>query len=469
MATETEEVTVTGDPWASWFQDFGYLQSVRDAVAGASGNQAFAPPVPTLLPEFVVTPPAPPPPAPPPPPPKPAAPVVVAPSLIRGIPWLSFLVPMNAGPPGTGDAPDDPSTITDRYGLPPPPPPIEPTLAEPDLPPNWNDMAAGGDSGLLDPVIITGVPIPNWPVEMPPGERFFDVFPPPVTSTPRTPVLPSFPELIFETFPTPGAPYDFPGFEPSITADPGPGPAPAPTGTPRSDPVPGYPDLAPDLQPGDRTAPLPFNPTAPDIFGAPLPDIFADPIGDPITAPELPSGTRPDTRTPARPESPDFLVDFSPPGPTVSPFENPLLTDFAPPTTPPPETDTCKCDKGKKKKKKKREPRTVCYRGTYVQRAKGTTFTPKEQVPCESKPTTRKGATKAGQFPALGFAGGMTRDQAADLALQAVTEFSPIIEDFLKRKYSKPKKAKKPKRNRKAKTKPGRIPGTVYTSPFPGD
>lgn len=425
------------------------LQEAANPGATPEPEEAFAPPVPPVLP--------PPPVIRPPPPVLPEVIVRGATSVVGGMLFGigAILFPQPTGPREFDEAPTPPGD----GGNPPPP-----GATDPIMPPNWDDLGAGGDSSLLDPLILTGVPIPTPPVEMPPGEKFFDVSPPLPTFNPF-----DLPWLTFEPNLQPiEVPADY-GIElpPLLDPDTGPGPAPAPTGTPRSDPVPGRPDLAPDLQPGDRTAPLPFNPTAPDVFGAPLPDVFGDPIGDPIVTPELPGGTRPSPRTPAAPTAPDFFVDFAPPGPTLSPFETPLLTDFGPTSPPTNKTDTCKCNE-KKKKPKKRPPRSVCYRGTYVQRSRGTTFTPKEEVPCESKPTVRKrSTTKPGQFPGASFAGGLTRDQAADLALQAVSEFSPIIEDYLNRKYAKPKKAKKPKRNRKAKTKPGRLPGTVYTSPFP--
>jgi len=36
-----------------------------------------------------------------------------------------------------------------------------------------------------------------------------------------------------------------------------------------------------------------------------------------------------------------------------------------------------------KKPKKKPQPRTVCKKGTYIQRAKGIVYSPKEEVPCQ--------------------------------------------------------------------------------------
>jgi len=51
----------------------------------------------------------------------------------------------------------------------------------------------------------------------------------------------------------------------------------------------------------------------------------------------------------------------------------------------PSKTGNCKCDdkKPKEQKKKKRQPRAICYRGTYTQRSKGIIYRKKEQVPCQ--------------------------------------------------------------------------------------
>lgn len=86
-----------------------------------------------------------------------------------------------------------------------------------------------------------------------------------------------------------------------------------------------------------------------------------------------------------------------------------------------------------------------------------------EQVPCESKaarsPREKKPKLKPGQFPGLSLNG----SQIVDLGSQIIREYVPIIEDYLKRKNAKPKK---PKRNRRPKTRVGRVPGTFYTTPF---
>jgi len=45
--------------------------------------------------------------------------------------------------------------------------------------------------------------------------------------------------------------------------------------------------------------------------------------------------------------------------------------------------DQCSCsEKKEKKKKNKRKDRSVCYRGTYVEKARGLLKTRRERVPC---------------------------------------------------------------------------------------
>lgn len=384
-------------------------------------DEAFAPPPPVLppklLPEVIVE-----------------APSLLG-TILTGLTALLFPQPM--GPREFDEAPGGGGTA---------PPPSTPVGEDPIMPPNWDDLGQGGDESLLDPIRPPGLPIPE--VEMPPGEKYFDVSPPKVTK-PSNPISPLWLEPIFPEF----DPYGSPTYSPDI----GPGPAPAPIRTPGVDPVPGLPDLFPDIR--IDTAPRPASPGAPDLFGAPLPDIVGNPFGDPITASPLPNPTRPDTRAPASPTIPDFFGDFS--TPKLTP--DPLLVEFGPQPVGP-EKDTCSC--AKKKPPKKRKPRDVCYRGTYVQHSRGISYKRLEEVPCDSKPvskreTVKKPKLKPGQFPGLGF----NSSDAIDLGAHIVDQFAPILMDYLKDRAPKP--AKKSKRNRKAKTKPGRVPGTIYTSPFP--
>lgn len=394
---DTPEVTVTGSPWQSWFQDLTYMAGIRDAIAGAFASQsspssdAFAPPMPTVLPEVIVTPPKPSTPAPAP------KPDVIAPGVTRLLPWFGLIVPMPSGPPGTGDLPDEFTTIQQRYDPPPPPPPIEPVFDYFE-PPNWEDLGKGGDERLLDPIRPPGLPVPAPPVELPDNLKFFDVSPP-QPDTISLPNLWSFPDV---------------GPDPYFSPSPGPRPAPAPASPPRELPVDPFadPELDP-FAPSRRPEPGTRGTPAPDVFAEPLPDVFGYPIGDPFPAPDFRPAPAPDPANPdrnvPRVDAPLDPVTLTPALP--DPFFNPgdlipdnLVPRITPDTfmptladpdlpTPPQKTDRCNCPKPKKPKKKKKkesQPRSVCYRGTYTQRERGITFTPKEQVPCEPKKKAKR-------------------------------------------------------------------------------
>lgn len=62
---------------------------------------------------------------------------------------------------------------------------------------------------------------------------------------------------------------------------------------------------------------------------------------------------------------------------------------------PQPDLDRCRCPKPKRSSKK-RQPRTVCYRGTYVQRSKGISYRRLEEVPCEGVDSLQGVARKLG-------------------------------------------------------------------------
>lgn len=91
------------------------------------------------------------------------------------------------------------------------------------------------------------------------------------------------------------------------------------------------------------------------------------------------------------------------------PFTPGTLTQFQPQPT-----GGCNCTTTKTKPDRKpRKPRTVCYRGTYVEFSNGTSKKQLEQVPCESKAAARarqpkkpraprKPKLKPGQFPGMG-------------------------------------------------------------------
>lgn len=384
----TEEVLVTGGDWSNPGDDWMKIQEAYQRAAeqfansGYTYTDAFAPPTPVVLPEVIVQ-----------PPPRVAPPVIppAVPSLLTqlsrvGLGFLSVLVPGSMGGAGEGDAPDESSSVARRGQPPKEPPRIDPVF-EDVTPPDWDELSRGGKSDLLDTLTDKLIPFPIPPVEMPQGEKYFDVSPPQPRPNP-------FPDLW--SFPDVGP---NPELQPFPTG-PGPGPAPAPIGTPGVDPYPGLPD--PGDVPEPRRSPQPDAPgsPAPDVFGAPLPDGIGDPIGDPFTTPTQPPGTRPDPTNPVRTvprDTPGTVPNpFVTPGPgpdgwaapdfDVEPFPDPLLADI--PRPPGTKKDTCTCDEPKKKKKPKKDARTVCYRGTYRQLKRGITYKKLEEVPCEAP--TRK-------------------------------------------------------------------------------
>ena len=381
---DTPEIVVTGDSWNSfneldllfpgYFNPGFYGDStggVAPVDAGTGGGEdepteAFAPPPPVLppklLPEVIVE-----------------APSVVG-SLLTGLVALFF--PQPTGPREFDEAPTPPQ-------LPPPPPGATDPLA----PPDWWDMAQGGDESLLDPIIPPGLPVPLPQVEMPPGEKYFDVTPPIPTYNPfEVPLEFTWkPEL--QPIEVPLVGLDAIVF-PDFTADPGPGPAPTPYSPPGIDPLPGLPDVFPDVR--RVPDPLPYDPVAPDVLGDPLPDIVGDPFADPISAPDIPTVPRTDTRTPTAPRAPDYFADPGLPETLTPELTDPLLTEFGP-NPQKPDADTCSCAK-KPKEKKKRKPRAVCYKGTYQQRKSSTIFRPTEEVPCDA-PTTKKARKPKAKTP----------------------------------------------------------------------
>lgn len=394
MPDTTEEFVVTGASPSTtsnysddWWRIQEQFQRLLEQAGAYTGDRAFAPPMTTPLPEVPYS---------PPPVQRPPAPPVVAPArtitqIIQRIPILGLIIPSAGGPPGTGDAPDEPSSVHQRYAdtPPPPPPPIIPEFAEPQPPPNWWDLI-NEPFPITRPVPMIPIPLPE--VEMPPGERFFEVSPP----LPTTRAVPEFPTWSLPIgdpfgYPNPfGSPFDFPS--------PGPGPAPTPVSPPGIYPDVGFPDpfLLPDrVVPG----PGPSNPVTPDVLGSPLPDIVGNPIGDPFITPSLPDRTRPDTGNPdpgTRPRdiatpiaSPfDPVRDWQRPDVEVTPF--PDADPFGPTSEPPRKTDTCACGGKEKKPKKKKPPRAECWRGTYRQLAKGMIYKRLEQIPCVSGSSKKK-------------------------------------------------------------------------------
>lgn len=332
------------DQYREWTaEELGVAQPPPKDEDDQEDGEAFAPPPPVLppklLPEVLVE-----------------APSAVS-TLLGGL--LLLLFPQPTGPREFDEAPTPPPTK---------PPPKPPTTPDPIMPPNWDELGKGGDESLLDPIRAPGLPVPLPEVEMPFGEKYFDVSPPRPSIKSPIPDLWSFPYVGDDPF----------------TASPGPGSTPSPFSPPGIDPF--SPDFEPDFAPvPDRRAqPEPIGSPAPDLFGSPLPDVFGDPIGDPISPPISPPTASPNPRIPVP----------NAPGDTARPFADPIdapgpdldLDPFPLPSPEPftPNKDACQCDK-KKPKKKKRKERDVCYRGTYVQLKRGISYRRVEQVPCDTK------------------------------------------------------------------------------------
>jgi len=375
------EIIVDGglDPFAQNYID-SFDASVSqnwDTVPTADSNQqAFAPPEPVFMPETVVQ---------PKPLPVPVATSTVVDAIARRFPWLLLLGSMAGGAPGTGDAPTESSSIADRYDPPKPPPTIDPVFEDFD-PPNWNDLAKGGDSGMMDTIYDRLIPIPIPPVEMPDNTKFFDVSPPQPTTRPTVPDF---------------TPWSFPDVGPDFEAQPfptgpGPGPTSTPISTPGIDPTPGYPEPGDFPEPRRSPQPDPTSDPSPDVFSTPLPDGIGDPIGDPFVEPSRPVRTVPDPANPVRNKPGDTPQPFADPIDTPSPFDtfDPMPLPLPQPDPFTPNKDQCGCAKKKKDKKAKKKPRDVCYRGTYVELRKGLSKTRLEEVPCsDTAPKKPKSST----------------------------------------------------------------------------
>jgi len=73
----------------------------------------------------------------------------------------------------------------------------------------------------------------------------------------------------------------------------------------------------------------------------------------------------------------------SDPLPLTGPQTDPLPSPAGPGYTPPYGTQTSNCDCGPKKKRKPAKPRTECYKGSYVEKARGLSKTKREKIPCQ--------------------------------------------------------------------------------------
>lgn|SRR5512139_1943509 len=309
-------------------------------------DQAFAPPVPTVLPEVVITAPR-----------TVTPPPVSAPSrwavpalrtVARLVPWVfGLLVPLRTGEPD--DFRNQP--IAPR---PPRKPPSVPVQFDPIMPPNWEDISRE----------------PFFEYTDLPGQRPFLPYEPGRIRRPDR--IGDRPDLrpVFTPgdLPTPGELLPFP--EPFRTPVPGPRRTPAPdlvprpTINPRADPwglpfaqpraEPG-PTRGPDQAPAPRDQPLPLMPGTPRIGDFPF---FAAPP--------------PKLQPPPRDQPGDGLAPTLKPDLFEFPFDLPL----------PQLADPCAAAK-QKDKKPPRPPRNECWSGTYRQLSKGIIYRRRRRVPCQ--------------------------------------------------------------------------------------
>lgn len=287
----------------------------------------------------------------------------------------ALLLPTPTAPREMDEAPE-PLEIEVTGKRPPPPPTIKPQFDE-FTPPNWND--------LVDWTSAPGRPHYAFPVPFDANDTDSERRSTPAPRTPRErDALPTVDEIVVTARPS-RAPRPAPA--PDVYRAPLFNPTGFPSGVPYDFPVP---ELFPELQPERRpaTAPAPRVVNAPYLFADPdVVDLLA-PFVDPLT-PTLPfAPVQPDrdVRVPLRPAPrppqagplpPTFIADpFAPLDPQLDPMPAPIV-----PRTPD-KTDACGCAEPKKKKKP-REPRRVCYRGTYTEKSSSLSKSPKEEIPCQ--------------------------------------------------------------------------------------
>lgn len=346
---------------------YGYQQNIENEMSWPtwyigsdnqvhSPDEAFAPPLPEVLPEVVVT-----------PRPAPPAPRVVVPP-----PAIAAALPLV---------------------------PIAAIVAEAI---NW------GMEQFRRPNLADERPVYVPPVELEvlPELKVEATRPPAPPSTRRPTATPGDPWPFnldpLEWYPdAPGQRPFFPDFgdrpsvdEPGTVRVPGTGPAPLEL-EPRTAPTPGTrPGVgAPELRPAPDPLELPFglpggSPLdSPDVWFAPeiqprIPSL--DPLEQPLPAPvKTPTPGGFDVPWPGLPGY-DLLPGtdlVSAPAPGENRRPEAVLDPFADPLRAQPTADPCSCAKAKKPKKK-REPRSVCYRGTYTETSKSLRKVRGERIPC---------------------------------------------------------------------------------------
>lgn len=171
------------------------------------------------------------------------------------------------------------------------------------------------------------------------------------------------------------APIEVPYVRPAPVSVPMPGPVgfPEPVGAPepagRPAPQPSSPGSRPLPAPGSRPSPRPRATPAPRPSPSPfdlLPYAPGRPLGLPRGVDAAPRGV---PRAPANPAFPPSPVGLVQPLPDIGPVPLEAL-------------DRCNCPKPRKRESKPKPPRTVCWQGTYTQRAKGISYARRRQVPC---------------------------------------------------------------------------------------
>lgn len=297
-------------------------------------------------------------------------------SVLAGIGGLlGLLTPTPTAPRALDEAPDPLPELEVTGTRPPKAPTSRPNLGDVPLPPNWNDLVTWG------PRTVPGFPIvriPLWSDDLgspiPDSERRD-------TGAPRTPRSDPVDDIVDEVdvvarrprpvpanpaspyvFGTPladpfGVPFGDPFDQPSV--EPEPSKRPAPVRTPRTVDAPLLFDV-PALDPLPDLKWDPFSPTAPEPFA----DV---PVDDPVRlTPRLPSPFPPTFASPL----PDDPLALEP-----EPFEAPLLP-----------RDPCNCTKvdEERKPKKKKKPRTICRKGTYIERSNSLKKLPDVLVNCET-------------------------------------------------------------------------------------
>lgn len=251
--------------------------------------------------------------------------------------------------------------------------------------------------GFVAPMPTTLPPLELPPSVRPPSRRVTT----PSTAPPRgQPTL--LPLPILRPTPPPGYEYD-PDERPDLIAPAQPVPLPnrTPAAAPNVRPVPS-PSRVPSPVPGPRPLPSPVviptpqrtptpraNPTAnPVPFVTPVPVPRTAPTRAPAAAPRdylllRPAGIYQQLGLRAPSRASTGMQRNPTPTPSARAMPQPLPFPDKDNTRTPPGTDACECEKEKKKPKKRKEPRVICYSGTFRERSKSLTKIKRKVIPCQ--------------------------------------------------------------------------------------